>query len=192
MGAFLTGRTRARTPPTPSPKSSCQTWCLCCLWKPSPGGLSMGDPTPPKRLLREPPCLPLHSLRKRAPGTDPLHARTAGQGALRGMPVSGCSRSFTTRFPGALETISTCIIVFSSPLREGFSLHRNRDGIRICWDQQQDTGIVLFSDILRKLLSLFVHHSRMCQIVSLGSLSLRCSSKVDLCCLQSFLSYRSV
>jgi hypothetical protein len=45
---------------------------------------------------------------------------------------------------------------------------------------------------LRKLLSVFVHQSILCQIMSLGSLSLRCSSKVKLCCLQSFLSYRSV
>ncbi len=62
---------------------------------------------------------------------------------------------------------------------------------RICWEKQLDTEIVLFYVILRKLLCLSVYHSIMCQIVSIGSLSLRCSSKVDLCCLSSLLSYRS-
>src|SRR5437764_3212747 len=56
--------------------SSCQTWCPRCLWKPSPGGLSMGDPTLPKRSPRVAPCLPLPSSRKRAPGNDRL--RCAG------------------------------------------------------------------------------------------------------------------
>ena len=109
--------------------SLCQIWCLHCLWKPSPGGLSMDNLTPPRRSPREPPCLPLHSSRKRAPGPDRLHARTVGQGALCGMPASGCSRSFSTRASFALKASSLCRIVFSSPLREGFSLHRNRDGL---------------------------------------------------------------
>src|SRR5258708_1933193 len=113
---------QARIPSTPSQMSLCQIWCLHCLWKPSPGGLSKEDLTPPRRSPREPPCLPLHSSRKRAPGPDRLHARTAGQGALRGMPASGCSRSFSTRFPGALEPISTCIIA-SLPLSGKASLY---------------------------------------------------------------------
>ena len=54
---------------------------------------------------------------------------------------------------------------------------------QICWAKQLDTEIVLFYVILRKLFSLFVYHAIMCQIVSKGSLSLHCSSKVDLCCL---------
>src|SRR2546422_10896578 len=44
----------------------------------------------------------------------------------------------------------------------------NKKKARICWDQQQDTGIVLFSVFLRKLLSVFVHQSILCQMVSLG------------------------
>src|SRR5258708_15421507 len=66
--------------------SLCQTWCPRCLWKPSPGGLSMGDPTLPKRSPRAAPCLPLHSSRKRAPGNDRLRipgsCRDKGRGGV--------------------------------------------------------------------------------------------------------------
>ena len=82
VGIFLTDRTRALAPSTPSQMSWCQISWPRCLWKPSPGGLSMRDPTLPKRSPRAAPCLPPHSSRKRAPGNDRVRARTSGQGAL--------------------------------------------------------------------------------------------------------------
>ncbi len=128
--------------------SLCQIWCLHCLWKPSPGGLSMDDLTPPRKSPREPPCLPLHSSRKRAPGPDRLHARTAGQGALRGMPASGCPRSFSTRFPGALEPISTWIIA-SLPLSGKASLH-TEIGMASCRGSTKPTQDQFFIVELKK------------------------------------------
>jgi len=107
VGTFLTDRTRALAPSTPSQMSLCQTSCPRCLWKPSPGGLSMQDPTPPKRSPRAAPCLPLHSSRKRAPGNDRLRARTLGQGAL-----------FLYRFGVLLDLVPRAILsIETSPPR---------------------------------------------------------------------------
>jgi AcrR family transcriptional regulator len=64
VGTFLTDRTPPIASSIPSQMSLCQTSCPRCLWKPSPGGLSKEDPTPPKRSQRAALCLPLHSSKK--------------------------------------------------------------------------------------------------------------------------------
>src|SRR5260370_24476466 len=75
--------------------SLCQTSCLQCLWKPSPGGLSREDPTRPKRSPRAALCLPLHSSRKRAPGNDRVPRPNIGpRCSLTCVLAPSCSKAF--------------------------------------------------------------------------------------------------
>src|SRR6266849_1906863 len=96
----------------------CQTSCLRCLWKPSPGGLSRQDPTLPKRSPRVAPCLLLHSSRKRAPGNDRLRARTSSQGALY------------------ISSIRLFLFSFKSLTGALGALHPERDREDIAWFHQ--------------------------------------------------------